>query len=137
MEYDDEGYNQAGYNEVGRNRQGKSNRYYNLKCYKTDLYSEEGFLDIRENDLYLPNHAKKRMKERMGVFDSDRMYELAFEAYQFGKSKLQLMNSERILVEEKEFEYDDSVILIYRGYCYVFTENNGLKTVYKNDRIRV
>ena len=137
MEYDDEGYNQAGYNEVGRNRQGKYNRYYNVKCYKTDLYSEEGFLDIRENDLYLTNHAKNRMKERMGVFDSDRMYELAFEAYQFGKSKLQLMNSERRLVEEKEFEYDDSVILIYRGYCYVFTENNGLKTVYKNDRIRV
>ena len=136
-EYDSEGYNRQGYNEVGRNRQGKYNRYYNVKCYKTDLYSEEGFLDIRENDLYLTNHAKNRMKERMGVFDSDRMYELAFEAYQFGKSKLQLMNSERRLVEEKEFEYDDSVILIYRGYCYVFTENNGLKTVYKNDRIRV
>ena len=34
-------------------------------------------------------------------------------------------------------EYGDSVILIYRGFCYVFTENNGLKTVYKNDRVRM
>ena len=135
-EYDSEGYNRQGYNEVGRNRQGKYNRYYNVKCYKTDLYSEEGFLDIRENPLYLTNHARERMYERMGINDSYRMEELAFEAYQFGKSKLQLMKSERGIIEEKEQEYDDSVILIYRGFCYVFTENNGLKTVYKNDRVR-
>ena len=136
LEYDSEGYNQQGYNEVGRNRQGKYNRYYNVKCYKTDLYSEEGFLDIRKNPLYLTNHARERMYERMNIKDSYRMDELAFEAYQFGKSKLQLMKSERGIIEDKEQEYGDSVILIYRGYCYVFTENNVLKTVYKNDRVR-
>ena len=135
-EYDSEGYNRQGYNEVGRNRQGKYNRYYNVKYYKTDLYSEEGFLDIRRNPLYLTNHAKERMRERMNIKDSYRMDELAFEAYQFGKSKLQLMKSERAIIEEKELEYGDSVILIYRGFCYVFTKNNGLKTVYKNDRVR-
>ena len=135
-EYDSEGYNQQGYNDVGRNRQGKYNRYYNVKCYKTDLYSEEGFLDIRKNPLYLTNHARERMYERMGINDSYKMEELAFEAYQFGKSKLQLMKSERGIIEEKERQYGDSVILIYRGFCYVFTENNGLKTVYKNDRVR-
>ena len=101
-EYDSEGYNQQGYNEVGRNRQGKYNRYYNVKCYKTDLYSEEGFLDIRKNPLYLTNHARKRMYERIGIKDSYRMDELAFEAYQFGKSKLQLMKSERGIIEDKE-----------------------------------
>ena len=135
-EYDSEGYNQQGYNEVGRNRQGKYNRYYNVKCYKTDLYSEEGFLDIRKNPLYLTNHARERMYERIGIKDSYRMDELAFDAYQFGKSKLQLMKSERGIIEDKEQEYGDSVILIYRGFCYVFTENNGLKTVYKNDKVR-
>ena len=135
-EYDSEGYNRQGYNEVGRNRQCKYNRYYNVKCYKTDLYSEEGFLDIRKNPLYLTNHARERMYERIGIKDSYRMDELAFEAYQFGKSKLQLMKSERGIIEDKEQEYGDSVILIYRGFCYVFTENNGLKTVYKNDRVR-
>ena len=103
-EYDSEGYNQQGYNEVGRNRKGKYNRYYNVKCYKTDLYSEEGFLDIRKNPLYLTNHARERMCERMGINDADRMWELAFEAYQFGKSKLQLMKSERGIIEEKEME---------------------------------
>lgn len=136
-EYDSEGYNQQGYNEVGRNRQGKYNRFYDVKCYKTDLYSEEGFLDIRKNPLYLTNHARDRIKERMGIYESYKMDALAFEAYQFGKSKLQLMKSERGIIEEKEQEYRDSVILVYRGYCYVFTENNGLKTVYKNDRVRV
>ena len=136
QEYDDDGYNRQGYNEVGRNRQGKYNRYYNVKCYKTELYSAEGFLDIRKNPLYLTNHARERMYERMGIDDSRRMKELAFEAYQFGKSKLQLMKSERGIIEEKEQEYGDSVILIYRGFCYVFTENNGLKTVYINERVR-
>ena len=77
------------------------------------------------------------MRERMGIVESNKMDTLAFEAYQFGKSKLQVMKSERGIIEEKEQEYGDSVILIYRGYCYVFTENNGLKTVYKNDRIRM
>lgn len=135
-EYDSDGYNRQGYNEVGRNRQGKYNRFYNVKCYKIELYSEEGFLDIRKNPLYLTNHARDRMKERMGICESYKMDALAFEAYQFGKSKLQLMRSERGIIEEKEQEYDGSIILIYRGYCYVFTENNGLKTVYKNDRVR-
>ena len=100
-EYDSEGYNRQGYNEVGRNRQGKYNRYYNVKCYKTDLYSEEGFLDIRKNPVYITNHARERMYERMCIRDSYRMEELAFEAYQFGKSKLQLMKSERGTIEEK------------------------------------
>ena len=136
-EYDNEGYNRQGYNEVGRNRQGKYNRYYNVKCYKTGLYSEEGFLDIRSNPLYLTNHARDRMRERMGIYESSKMDVLAFSAYQFGKSKLQLMKSERGIIEEKELEYGGSVILIYRGFCYVFTVNNGLKTVYKNDRVRV
>ena len=136
-EYDSEGYNQQGYNEVGRNRQGKYNRYYNVKCYETDLYSEEGFLDIRKNPLYLTNHARERMYERMNIKESYRMDELAFEAYQFGKSKLQLMKSERGIIEEKEAKHDGCIILIYRSYCYVFTEDNGLKTIYKNDRIRI
>lgn len=136
-EYDSEGYNRQGYNEVGRNRQGKYNRYYDIKCYKSDLFSEEGFLDIRRNPLYLTNHARERIRERMGIVEFSKMDSLAFEAYQFGKSKLQVMKSERGIIEEKEQEYGDSVILIYRGYCYVFTENNGLKTVYKNDRIRM
>ncbi len=131
-EYDSEGYNRQGYNNIGRNRQGKYNRYYNVKCYQTELYSEEGFLDVRKNPLYLTNHAK----ERMNIRESDKMKQIAFDAYQFGKSKFQLMKSERGIIEDKEQEYGDSIILIYRGYCYVFTENNGLKTVYKNDRVR-
>ena len=136
-QYDSDGYNQYGYNEVGRNRQGKYNRYYNLKCYKTSLYSEEGFLDIRKNPLYLTNHARERMCQRMGINDYHKMQQLAFEAYQFGKSKLQLMKSERGIIEEKEAKHDGCIILIYRSYCYVFTEDNGLKTIYKNDRIRI
>ena len=136
QEYDSEGYNRQGYNNVGKNRQGKYNRIYNVKCYKTGLYSEEGFLDIRKNPIYLTNHARKRMYERMNVKELSKMKALARDAYQYGKSKMQLMKSEREIIEEKEHKYDNSVILIYRGYCYVFTEDNGLITVYKNDIVR-
>ena len=135
-EYDCEGYNRHGYNALGRNRQGKYNRLYNVKCYQSELYSEEGFLSIRRNPLYLTNHARDRIRERMGIFENREMDALAFEAYQFGKSKLQLMKSERAFVEEKEQKYGNSVILFYRGFCYVFTENNGLITVYKNNSVR-
>ena len=100
--YDSEGYNYQGYNENGKNRQGKYNRYYNVKCYKTDSYSEEGFLDIRESPLYLTDHARERIIERIGITESCKMENLAFEAYQFGKSKLQIMKSERAIIEEKE-----------------------------------
>lgn len=134
--YDNEGFNRQGYNDTGRNRQGKYNRFYNVRCYKTSLYSEEGFLDIRENPLYLTPHAALRMKERMGIYDEHTMKALAFEAYQFGKSKFQLMKSERGIIEEKEQEHG-CIILIYRGFCYVFTPDNGLKTLYKNERVRI
>lgn len=90
LEYDSEGYNRQGYNAVGRNRQGKYNRYYNVRCYLQELHSEEGFLDIRKNPLYLTNHAKDRMRERMGINESYIMEQRAFEAYQFVKSKCHL-----------------------------------------------
>ena len=93
-------------------------------------------MDIRKHPLYLTNHARDRMRERMGIHDLHRMNSLAFEAYQFGKSKMQLMKSERGIIEEKEAKHNGCIILIYRNYCYVFTENNGLKTIYKNDRVR-
>ena len=76
------------------------------------------------------------MTERMGIYEAHKMDALAFEAWKFGKSKLQLMKSERYIIEEREQSSGNVVILIYRGYCYVFTENNGLKTVYKNNNIR-
>ena len=113
-EYDSEGYNRQGYNEVGKNRQGKYNRYYNVKCYKTDLYSEEGFLDIRENPLYLTHHACERMYERMGISDVDRIEELAFEAYRFGKSKLKLLATDGMLVKRPLLIGDDFVLVGFK-----------------------
>ena len=76
------------------------------------------------------------MQERMRIYDEATMKELAFGAYQYGKSKFQVMKSEKAIIEDREQRYGNSIILIYRGYCYAFTENNGLKTVYKNDYIQ-
>ena len=78
-DYDSEGYNRQGYNEVGINRQNRYNRYYDTKCYNTELYSKEGFLDVRIHPIYLTNYARDRMKERMGVNESNKMDDLALE----------------------------------------------------------
>ena len=134
--YDREGYNRKGYNKSGKNRQGEFNRLYYVKGYNTGEYSEEGFLDIRKYPFSLTAHARDRMVERMDIFDNDKMYKLALEAYQFGKSKLQIMKSERAFIEEKEQRYFNNVILIYKGYCYVFSKDNALITVFKNEKIK-
>lgn len=135
-EYDREGYNRYGYNSRGKNRQGKYDRYYDVESYKTSDYSPDGFLDIRMYPLFLTDHAIERMSERMGIKNYSEMESRAIDAYRFGKSKLQLMKSQRAIIEEKERQHEDGVILLYRGYVYVFTEDNGLITVYKDDGIR-
>lgn len=128
------GNRRPGYNRAGRNRDGKYNRYYDVACYRTKKYSKEGFLDIREHPLYLTNHARERMRQRMGITEDRKMDALARRAYQFGKSKLQLPKTEGAMVKEKEKKYGDSVILLYGGFWYVFTPNNGLKTVYQKEK---
>ena len=131
-EYDSEGYNRQGYNAAGKNRQGRYNRIYNIKCYRKSDHSEEGFLDIREHPLFLTDHARHRMIQRLGLRTTAQMEKQALLAYQYGKSKLQLTKSQRAILEEKEAKHN-CVMLLYKGYYYAFTENNGLKTVFENN----
>ena len=131
-EYDSEGYNRQGYNAAGKNRQGRYNRIYNIKCYRKSDHSEEGFLDIREHPLFLTDHARHRMIQRLGLRTTAQMEKQALLAYQYGKSKLQITKSQRAILEEKEAKHN-CVMLLYKGYYYAFTENNGLKTVFENN----
>ena len=75
--------------------------YYDVKCYKTGSYNEDGFLNMRIHPLYITPHAVGRMKERLNLYEPSQMRANAFEAYQFGKSKRQLMKSERGMSEQK------------------------------------
>lgn len=73
--------------------------------------------------------------ERMSVENLREFEILALKAYCFGKSKRQVKKSSAALMEEIEGNYENSILLIYSGYIYVFSKDNKLITVYRNDRI--
>ena len=126
--YDIEGYNKKGYNRTGKNRKGQYNRIF-------DTYSEEGFYSISQYPMGVTNHARQRMIERMSLQNSRDVDKLAYEAYCYGKSRRQVKKSSVGLIKEIENRYDNSIVLIYHGYIYIFSIENLLITVYKNERI--
>ena len=71
----------------------------------------------------------------MNVNDFEKMNELAYNAYCFGKSARQLKRTSAAQIREREEKYENSVVLIYRNYTYVFSSENVLITVYKNESI--
>lgn len=127
--FDHSGYCRAGYNREGKNNKGQYNRFYDLN------YDQDGFYNFRQYPLGVSNHARQRMMERMHINDPYDIDKLAREAYCYGKSKRQVKKSTAALMEEIENSHGNSIILIHRGYLYVFSEDNILITVYKNERI--
>ena len=128
--YDASGYNQYGYNAFGKNAKGQYNRLHDTKSR-----SEEGFLNPRIFPVALTDHARMRLRERLNISDYSKMNAAAKNAYCFGKSKRQIKKSSAYLVDEIERRHENGIILIYRNYIYVFSDENVLITVYKNDSI--
>lgn len=128
--YDEEGYNPYGYNAFGKNAKGKYDRFYDTKSF-----SEEGFLNPKRFPVSLTTHARERMRDRLGICDDNQMDIQAIKAYRFGKSKRQIKKTSAYLVEEIEKRSNDGIVLIYKNFIYVFSTDNVLITVYKNDKI--
>lgn len=135
--YDRNGYNRQGYNTRGRNARGQYDRFYDIKDFQKGCFSADGFLDPRDYPVAVTNHARSRMQERMGIHNRDQMEALAFEAYRFGRSARQLPGTSAALVRDIEGRQENSVVLLYRNYVYIFSVDNVLITVYKNDNIRL
>lgn len=127
--YNKDGYNAQGYNAYGKNIKGKYNRFYDTKSSV-----EEGFLSPYVRPVALSDHARQRMAERLGITEPQKMQTQAVEAYKYGKSKRQIKKTSAYLIEEIENRYN-SIVLVYRNYIYVFSCDNVLITVYKNDKI--
>lgn len=127
--YDCFGYNQKGYNREGRNSKGQYNRYFDI------YYKKDGFCNPKKYPVIVTTHARRRMVERMRLPNPRDAEKLTLDAYCYGRSKRQVKKSSAALMEEIENRYAHSVLLIYRGYIYIFSEDNKLITVYKNDRI--
>jgi len=73
--------------------------------------------------------------ERMNITNPYDIHKLAREAYCYGKSKRQVKKSSAALIEEIENRHENGIVLIHKGYLYIFSEDNTLITVYRNDRI--
>lgn len=128
-------YDQQGYDKNGKNDQGKYNRFYDVKAFQSDRHNADGFLDPRKYLVGLTDHGRQRMTERLGIQYYDEMYNLVFEAYQFGKSVRQVPASAAAQMEEKQKKYGNGIPLLYRNHLYVFSPDNVLITVCKNDDI--
>lgn len=133
--FDREGFNRQGYNTAGKNRKGQYNRYFDIADFQNDVYSPDGFLDPAQHPVAVTNHARQRMQERMGIHSAAEIDRLALDAYQFGRSARQLKKTSAAEIQDIQERHGDGIVLIYRNYIYIFTCENVLKTVYKNDHI--
>ncbi len=104
-----------------------------IQAYERKNWAEDGFL--HPDFQAVTNHANQRMKERLGLNNEQEIYTKAREAYLFGKSANQLPADSAFRIRQKEGE--DSVALIYRNFIYIFSKDNVLKTVYKNEDIHL
>lgn len=132
--YNADGYDRQGYTAHGRDARGRYNRLHDVAEFAQSLYSEEGFLNPQRYPVGMTDHAQQRIRERM-VCRGKAPRELALEAYSYGKSARQLKRTSARLVQEIQEEHEDSVVLIYHGYIYIFSSDNQLITVYRNERI--
>lgn len=122
-----------------QHRKGQYNRLYDRAVFRTKVYSAEGFLNPAQYPVGVTDHARERMRERMGIVSHRKMDLLALDAYQFGKSALQVPKSAAARMREIEQRDADApkVVLLYHGYVYIFSRDNSLITVYENTNIRL
>ena len=128
--YDRNGFNRYGYDCNGRNAKGQYNRLYDGVGLRAD-----GFYNPRRYPVALTTHARERMEERLGLTDFRKMDAAAREAYQYGKSARQIRKSSAALVRDIEQRHDGKTVLIHKGYVYIFSQENVLVTLYRNDKI--
>ena len=128
--YDRNGFNRYGYDCNGRNAKGQYNRLHDGAGLRAD-----GFYNPRRYPVALTTHARERMEERLGLTDFRKMDAAAREAYQYGKSARQIKKSSAALVRDIEQRHDGKIVLIHRGYIYIFSQENVLITLYRNDKI--
>lgn len=135
--YDVSGFNEAGYRIDGRNANGKYNRLYDKHSYTKDRYNREGFLNPKFYPVRLTNHARERIYERYPNGKNVDADKLVREAYSYGKSSFQVMRTSSVFLRDIETRYESGTALLYNGYIFIFSEENVLITMYKNEKVIV
>jgi len=132
--YDISGFNEDGYKIDGRNANGKYNRLYDKKSYIKSRYNREGFLNPQIYPISITNHARERIYERVSNSRTVSADSLVREAYAYGKSSYQVMKTSSVFLKEIESRYENGTALLYNGYIFIFSEENVLITMYKNEK---
>jgi hypothetical protein len=140
--FDKQGYNKAGFNGYGykidgRNANGKYNRLYDIKSYMQSEYNKEGFLNPQFYPVGVTNHARERICERYPDGENVNADNLARDVYAYGKSSYQVMKTSAVVLREIESRYDNGIALVYKGYIFIFSEENDLITMYKAEKVIV
>ena len=87
--------------------------------------------------IAVANHAEERIYERYPNGENVNAAKLAREAYAYGKSSFQVMRTSSVFLKEIETRYENGTALLYNGYIFIFSEENVLITMYKNERVIV
>ena len=132
--YDVSGFNKDGYKIDGRNINGKFNRLYDKQSYTKDKYNREGFLNPQIYPVALTTHARERIGERYPNGKHINVDKLVQEAYAYGKSSFQVMKTSSVFLKEIETRYENGTALLFNGYIFIFSEENVLITMYKNEK---
>lgn len=101
-----------------------------------DNYAADGFLNPNQYPIALTDHARQRMRERIQIHDGELMKKYACDAYRYGKSARQLNHSAAYQVRQIE-QKEGKIVLLYKNYIYIFSEENVLITVYENEHIKI
>ena len=66
--------------------------------------------------------------------DTDEKYR-GISSVELLKHVGELLNNNFFMIENIEKQHGEKIALIYQGYIYIFSEDNKLITVFKNDKI--
>lgn len=120
----------------GGNKQNAVGKERKTRVVYRENYALDGFYNPRKYPPALTDHARQRMHERLHINSDAMMEKYLQDAYTYGKSARQLSRNAAYQVRRIE-EKEDKIVLLYKNYVYIFSEENVLITVYENENIKI
>ena len=123
---------------VSKKKTHQKKRNTRHKAYKLRVQSERyagEISDFRNYPVRVSVHAKERMSERMGLKTELEMLQRASDAFCYGKDVHQVTRSSAVEIKRIQGKYGHGVVYVYRGFIYIFSDDNCLITVYKDEKM--
>lgn len=85
--------------------------------------------------IAVANHAEERIYERYPNGENLNTDKLVQEAYAYGKSSFHVTRTSSVFLKDIETRYENGTALLYNRYIFIFSEENVLITMYKNEKV--